>query len=127
MKNKLVLLTALLSSCFPDFSAKESDRLYLQVVKSPAVCVKWFTYSAAYADSPDFVTLEAKGRIDNLCTTDNLQHVALQGDTVRLTFSGTPRLYMEPAPVMSIAAGHPIVLDTVDLHLPPTPRKYFKR
>jgi hypothetical protein len=53
--------------------ATEADRRYLRVTGPAQARVKWFTYPVAYADSPDFVTLETPGRLDALCWTDNLE------------------------------------------------------
>ena len=128
-RNRWLLLLAAgsLSSCFPDFQATEADRLYLRVTGPPKARVKWFTYSAAYADSPDFVTLETPGRLDTLCRTDNLEKVVVRGDTICLAFNGGPRLYMERIPILRHLAGHPIVVDTTGHYPSPrSPRPYFK-
>jgi hypothetical protein len=122
----LLLASGSLNSCFPDFQATEADRLYLRVTGSAKARVKWFTYSAAYADSPAFVTLETPGRLDTLCQTDNLEQVVVRGDTVRLAFNGGPRLYMEHIPVLRHVAGHTIVVDSMGQYSSPRPpRLYF--
>lgn len=123
----LLLASGTLTSCVPDFKATESDRLYLRATGPAQARLKWFTYSAAYADSPDFVTLDTPGRLDTLCRTDNLEAVNLRGDTVRLAFDGAPRLYMKRIAVPRHVAGHPVVVDTTGHYPALRPqRTYFK-
>jgi hypothetical protein len=129
MKHTLWLLLAVgaVSSCVPDFQATEADRLYLQVSGPVEARVKLFTYAAAYANSPDFVTLETPGRLDTLCRTDNLEQVAIRGDTVHLAFTGAPSLYTKRIRVAPQAAGHLILVDTSGQQPSPRPaRNYFK-
>jgi hypothetical protein len=127
MKLISILFAALLfGSCAPSFESTPEDRLFFRKIKTPSVESEWYTYSAAWADSPDFVTIKTKKILDTLCISDNIADLyVVDSNRIVIGFYGYPSLYMKPIKMPQILQGCPIIIDTTYKPLPPHARQPF--
>lgn len=125
---RIVLLTMLAlaaASCFPSFEVAE--RAWLKWIKTPTGEIAWFTHTAAYADSPDFIVLESGSEADTLCTADNVVDMYLEHQNLHVHFNGRPSLYMKEISVPGRLGPYKVVLDTASVPFTNAGRKYLKR
>ncbi len=117
----------LLQGCFPSFTPSHEDRLIYKQTRTPEIEVEWYTFSTAYAESPDFVVLTKAGKTDTVCASDNVADVVVKGsNTVIVGFYGAPSIYMEGIQVPDSVLGCPIVIDTSYVPAAPKVKKHFK-
>lgn len=107
------VLLFILSGCVPSFETTEKDRIYFRIVKTPSIDIRWFTYEAAFAESPDFIVAQKDGKIDTICRSDNIADLyVVDRNKIVIGFFGRPGLYLEPVKIAETSFGCPIKVDT---------------
>lgn len=136
MRGKVVLISGVVLISFfivyfyfflpvPSFEIG-NERLYIKEVQNNDVKLDWFFYSAAYSESPDYITVNQGGTIDTICTASNIAGLRLDADKIMLGFYGSPQLYGEPIEVPTKVMGYKVLIDTNyvrDSHT--NPRKFY--
>ena len=116
-----------LTSCFQPFRSDLKDRLFFKKIKTTSIEVEWYTYSAAWADSPDYITIKKGNVLDTVCMSDNIADIyVIDSNKVVIGFYGIPARYMEPVIVNEKVLGSTIIIDTAHVPLPPHPKQGFK-
>jgi hypothetical protein len=87
--------------------------------------IEWFSYSSAYAETPDGVTIMDGMHIDTICRSTNIGDVKLLTlNTVAICFFGNPMRYDEKIKLPQKISGVTIVIDTTcrfGVNAPPSP------
>jgi hypothetical protein len=100
----------------PNFGSKE-DRITIKEIEHSSAKIEWFTYSAAYANFPNFVTVETKDRVDTICISTNVADMLdMGGDSIKLGFYGSPKKYDEIIKIPLKAQSYTIVSDTTYIY-----------
>lgn len=116
-----------ISSCSLTFKPDLKDRIFFKKIKTPVLEVEWYTYSAAWADSPDIVTVKKENILDTVCISDNIADInVIERDKVVIGFYGSPEKYMKPIVIHKTILGYPIKIDTSYVSPPPHARNGFK-
>jgi len=77
----------------PSFGSGD-DKVIIKEIKSPLMKIEWFTYSAAFGEFPNFVTVITRDKVDTICISTNIADVASLGnDSIKLAFYGYPKKY----------------------------------
>ncbi len=127
MKYIIIISASLLfSSCFPSFKNSNEDKLFIKIIETEKISVEWYTYSAAYAEFPEYLISISNCRIDTICVSTNLSEVNLSNDTLNLFFYGTPKIYSTSVSIKSQSNNTTIVVDTTQIIKDVIVRKYFK-
>jgi hypothetical protein len=121
----LAILVLSATACVPSFEVTE--RAWLKWIKIPGGEIAWFTYTAAYADSPDFIVLEAGNKADTLCITDNVVDMYLEHRSLHIHFNGRPSLYTKGISIPSKLGNYKVILDTASAPFSSAGRQYLRR
>lgn len=123
---KLFILIGI-SSCIPNFKPGLEDRIFFKKIKTPVIEIEQYTYFAAWANSPDIVTLKKGNVLDTVCISDNVADINVtESDKVVMGFYGSPAKYMAPIIIREEIQKCPIKIDTTHRQPPPQARQGFK-
>jgi hypothetical protein len=90
----------------------ELERLYLKEIKDSNLTIGWFFYSSAFAESPDYITLEVGNNIDTICIANNIADLKYENDTIIICFYGYPQRYSKHIEVPDRLMGYEIIVDS---------------
>lgn len=100
----------------PNFGSKD-DRLTIKEMERSSVKIEWFTYSAAFANFPNFVTIKTKDRVDTICISTNIADIVdLGNDSIKLGFYGSPKKYDEIIKIPFKVQSYTIISDTTFIY-----------
>ncbi len=113
-KGILLLSVALfVSSCVPDFSKSQTERLYFKKIETPSAKIDWFQYSLLTSMTSDYVLISKGSKIDTICVSDNIHDVnILIGDTIIISFYGHPKDKNETIKIKEKVLDCKILIDT---------------
>ncbi|HYV91863.1 MAG TPA: hypothetical protein VE978_08770 [Chitinophagales bacterium] len=114
-RTKTLLFILLLSSCrffIPDFKATENDKMYRKIIEKDSIEIDWFTFSAAYAESPDFLIAKKEAQSDTICISTNIAHVNILDNKILIGFYGSPKLEDMKITLPDKIMDHEIQIDT---------------
>ena len=96
--------------CFPDMTPPKS---VLKLIKKAGLELEWFSFSSAYAVTPDVITVASSNRVDTICRSTNIRDIkVLQHNVLLISFCGTPKRYDEEILLPEKISGITIVIDT---------------
>jgi hypothetical protein len=109
----------------PDFTL---DRLYLKELEDSNIRLKWFFYSAAYTETPDYITMELNNTIDTICVASNVADLRFENNRIVIGFYGMPQRYGDPLTIPCKVKGYKIIVDTAyTTNSLTAPREYYKK
>jgi len=91
MRNLFVSISVIfVSGCVPDMTP---DKNILKSLKMNDAVIEWFNRSAAYAETPDFITVTRGDHIDTLCAASNIADIKKDEGraVITLCFYGVPK------------------------------------
>ncbi|GAB3826157.1 hypothetical protein GCM10028821_08100 [Hymenobacter jeollabukensis] len=100
--------------------------MYMKYIKTANGSIDWFTYSAAYSNSPDYILIKSDTRVDTVCVVDNILDVKIDKDKMLIHCNGQPSLYTKEVALPKEMAGYFVELDTDRVAFSAKGRKYFK-
>jgi hypothetical protein len=95
----------------PDFS-KGSKRLYIKELGICDAKLNWFFFSAAYSETPDYITIQNSSNVDTICISDNIADLKVENNKIVIGFYGKPMGYTIPIKIPDSLMGYKIVIDT---------------
>ena len=102
-KLNLILVVAILQSCFPSFEPKEEVK---EELKHEKTSIKWIKVVGILDQNyPDYIIMEKANLIDTICEAHNISRLNLKKDTVIITFDGYPKRYATPINVKEEVLG----------------------
>lgn len=123
MKYLLLVIVSFTFGCVPDLNIDSSNRGYLKRTQRFDADLKWFSYSSAYSNAPEYVTLETDKSLDTICIATNITDVILRHDTIEIYSMGPLKLYDQQIDIKSRENWF-IKLDSSFTN-PPKPRRSF--
>jgi hypothetical protein len=126
MKNALyiLMLSMLATGCLPSFEVEY--RSYFKLIKTGHHELHWYKYSSAWSDSPDYVVNINQGAVDTIFITTNLMDLDISvDDTLKLRFSGQPKLYGDKIKQSIKSRKIKILIDTTGSLIPTSPIPSF--
>jgi len=127
VKNFIIICLVLLSGCVPSFDVSEEDRLYLKELQDSSIKLEWFYYSAAYGDSPDYITIQSDDKLDTLCLASNIAALNLKSDSIVIGFYGRPNNHSRSNTLPKRYNNYKVVLDTNYVLKPTFVRKFYSK
>lgn len=106
----LISLAFFLKICVPDMTPAKKILKSMKVGKAE---VEWFSFSSAYADVPDCITIKKGKWIDTICRSNNIADLQdLGNNEVLIGFYGRPNRYGKLIELNQSISGITIVVDT---------------
>lgn len=98
----------------------------MKYIKTANGSIDWFTYSAAYSNSPDYILIKSDARVDTLCVADNILDVNIDENRLLIHCNGQPGLYTKKVAIPKEIVGYFVEVDTSGVAFSANGRKYFK-
>ncbi len=111
-------------SCGQTFKLDLRDRIFFRKIKTTSIEVEWYTYSAAWANFSDVVTVKKGNILDTVCISDNIADLyVVDSNKIVIGFYGFPARYMDPIKIRQKVLESPIIIDTT--YIPPPPHARY--
>lgn len=122
-KTALIIIIIFFNSCFPSF---EPEKLYIKVIETADISLKWYTYSTAYSEYPEYLISVKNNNIDTICISTNIADIKLENEKIILEFYGSPEKNASSISIPKITNNTEIEIDTNFVLKKPIVREFFK-